>query len=312
MCHLGHAAGTKRDADTYLFTEIKKRYDANMANSLAAAAFDARRNVMATGVIALIVPFRQQAEQNRAAQLRRFLEHFGRFLRSAGRDTLQFLIIVVEQSDDGRPFNRGQLLNVGYREAQKLAEPRELASVVLHDVDLLPTPGLLRWYVQPPSRGLPTHIAGPSTWRKYAQKEYAHRFFGGVTAVHPSDFEAANGYPNHYWGWGKEDDQLRLRFDAIGALAGGVVRPPEGAGRYEDTDEVSMNSSLTSRESILAKAHLFNQCAPLGGRQLDENWKSAQGLHATSYDVLTRTEGSLAARVRTLHVLARLTSPAGC
>jgi hypothetical protein len=33
-----------------------------MANSLAAAAFDARRNVMATGVIALIVPFRQQAE----------------------------------------------------------------------------------------------------------------------------------------------------------------------------------------------------------------------------------------------------------
>ena len=49
-------------------------------------------------------------------------------------------------------------------------------------------------------------------------------FLGGVTAFHPADFEACNGYPNDYWGWGMEDDQLHLRARASGALSRGVLR----------------------------------------------------------------------------------------
>ena len=167
----------------------------------------------------------------------------GKFL--SGR---RFVIIVVQQTDDGRAFNRGALLNVGFVEAQRLAGSAELASVIFHDVDLLPSPGLLKWYLDPPEPGRPTHIASPSAWGKYAMPGYEAVFFGGVTALHPADFGRANGFPNEYWGWGMEDDQLRLRVDAVGGLAKGVLRPPDGSGSFRDLDEVKMLSFLESRE----------------------------------------------------------------
>ena len=114
-------------------------------------------------VFAIVVPFREQREQDRAAQLRRFHTHMSGFLRGA-----RYLIVVVQQSHDSRAFNRGQLLNVGFAEAKRQAAPAPLAAVILHDVDLLPPPGLLPWYIEPPIHGRPTHIAAPSTWRKYA------------------------------------------------------------------------------------------------------------------------------------------------
>lgn len=59
-------------------------------------------------LIAIIVPFREQLEQDRTSQLRKFELHMANFLRGG-----RFVIIVVTQSNDDRKFNRGQLLNVG-------------------------------------------------------------------------------------------------------------------------------------------------------------------------------------------------------
>ena len=81
-------------------------------------------------LIALVVPYRPQAEQDRAAQLAAFLEHTARFLSASA--AARFVVIVAQQSDDGRKFNRGALLNAGFREAQRLG----IASVVFHDVDV--------------------------------------------------------------------------------------------------------------------------------------------------------------------------------
>ena len=69
-------------------------------------------------LIALVVPYRPQAEQDRAAQLAAFLEHTARFLSASA--AARFVVIVAQQSDDGRKFNRGALLNAGFREAQSL------------------------------------------------------------------------------------------------------------------------------------------------------------------------------------------------
>ena len=155
-------------------------------------------------LFAIVVPFRESPQQDRRAQLNAFEQHMTKFL--GGR---RFVIVVVQQTDDGRAFNRGALLNVGFIEAQLHAGgDTPLASVVFHDVDLLPSPGLLRFYAEPPLAGRPTHIAAPSTWRKYAMPGYEAVFFGGVTALCPADFKKANGFPNEYWGWGMEDDQV--------------------------------------------------------------------------------------------------------
>lgn len=37
------------------------------------------------------------------------------------------------------------------------------------------------------------------------------QYFGGVSAVTPEQYMRMNGFPNHYWGWGGEDDDIAAR-----------------------------------------------------------------------------------------------------
>lgn len=66
-----------------------------------------------------------------------------------------FIIYIVEQTNDGRKFNRGKLLNVGF----DLAKKDGCAVVVFHDVDLLPSDELLPFYCTVPEPRKPCHIA---------------------------------------------------------------------------------------------------------------------------------------------------------
>ena len=173
----------------------------------ARSSFRTRKRAASAGgvrdapTIVIVVPFRDQPEQDRRAQLAKLQKHIAAFLSSADDDQqggggapIHFLVVVAEQTHDGCAFNRGALLNAGFLEAQKAIKTGRFASVILHDVDLLPSPGLLSWYRKAPQDGQPVHIAGPSTWRKYGMMgEYSDIFFGGVTALSPS-FAAANGY----------------------------------------------------------------------------------------------------------------------
>ena len=37
------------------------------------------------------------------------------------------------------------------------------------------------------------------------------RIFGGASAMNKEQFTKINGYPNNYWGWGGEDDDVSNR-----------------------------------------------------------------------------------------------------
>ena len=147
-------------------------------------------------VVALIVPYRAQEEQDRRAQLDAFVAHQAAFLSQT--DVVRFLLVVVEQSDDRRAFNRGQLLNLGFQEAQQcsMSAGLHLVTVIFHDVDLLPSDGLLRYYCTPPSTGQPVHISSPSTWSKYDLAGYEEIFFGGTFQFRPTNSKQQCHYAN--------------------------------------------------------------------------------------------------------------------
>lgn len=137
--------------------------------------------------VAIIVPFRDlQAEQKRTEQLNKFHPAMTEFLKKA---ETPFKIFIIEQSNDDRKFNRGKLLNVGFH----IAKSQGYNVFVLHDVDLVPSDGLLKYYVSPPEE--PVHVA--RVWNRYNGNE---NYFGGIVTFSTEQYEAINGYPNNYWG----------------------------------------------------------------------------------------------------------------
>ena len=136
--------------------------------------------------LAVIVPYR-----NRESHLNVFVPYLEEYLTSK---KIPFEIFVVEQKDD-KPFNRGKLLNVGFKESGG-----NFDYYAFHDVDLLPVK------VDYTYCDRPTHLANTIDG-----EESFYNYFGGVTILNKLDFKIINGYSNEYWGWGFEDDDLMKR-----------------------------------------------------------------------------------------------------
>lgn len=138
--------------------------------------------------LGIIVPYR-----DREQQLKRFLSHMKGYIKD-----IDYEIFIIEQADD-KPFNRGKLLNAGY----KYALDKGCDYFVFHDVDMLPED------VDYSYSDKPLHLATHLQEHDYETTFFD--YFGGVTMFTQEDFESINGFSNEYWGWGFEDDDLLIR-----------------------------------------------------------------------------------------------------
>jgi hypothetical protein len=136
-----------------------------------------------------VVPYRQ-----RLHHLTEFVPHMQRRFRNAP-------IYIIEQGDD-KPFNRGQLLNIGFVEYGI-----DFDYVALHDIDMLPTKAD---YSYPE---VPTHLA--TKVQQFRYKMPAPDYFGGVVLFNNKDFVTCNGYSNKFEGWGGEDNQLYFELQRL-------------------------------------------------------------------------------------------------
>ena len=116
--------------------------------------------------LAIIVPYRDREEQ-----LNIFTDRVKTYLNNRG---IRHHILVVEQCDD-KPFNRGKLLNIGF----KYAVRKRCDYVVFHDVDKIPIS------IDYSYADYPIHLAT----NDIPFKEY----FGGVTLFPVQDFQKING-----------------------------------------------------------------------------------------------------------------------
>ncbi|MEQ2203559.1 Beta-1,4-galactosyltransferase 4 [Xenoophorus captivus] len=117
-------------------------------------------------------------------------------------------------------FNRAKLLNAGYLEAIK---DFSWECFIFHDVDLVPENdhNLYICDQQPKHLVVGRNVTG----YKLRYKGY----FGGVTAMTKDQFFQVNGFSNSYWGWGGEDDDLRVRVELQKMK---ILRPPADVARY--------------------------------------------------------------------------------
>eukprot|EP00514_Thraustochytrium_sp_LLF1b_P000332 CAMPEP_0184513824 /NCGR_PEP_ID=MMETSP0198_2-20121128/3629_1 /TAXON_ID=1112570 /ORGANISM="Thraustochytrium sp., Strain LLF1b" /LENGTH=373 /DNA_ID=CAMNT_0026903959 /DNA_START=266 /DNA_END=1384 /DNA_ORIENTATION=- len=206
------------------------------ASSLKQAGPKRRRSGEPRGrTVVIIVPFRDQHEsQQRAKHLAKFVPHMEAFLGN-NEEIWDFHILIVEQSDDGRKFNRGKLLNIGFKYATEELKAYEFDSFIFHDVDLLPQTPLKPWYAAFPDR--PIHIA--CCWGRYNNNK---NYFGGIVAFSASDFVSIDGFPNTYWGWGGEDDELAQRVNAAKLAIKAPPRDLEGA--IVDLENLNLKNKL--------------------------------------------------------------------
>uniref|UniRef100_A0A8B9H2X8 UDP-Gal:betaGlcNAc beta 1,4- galactosyltransferase, polypeptide 1 n=1 Tax=Astyanax mexicanus TaxID=7994 RepID=A0A8B9H2X8_ASTMX len=127
--------------------------------------------------------------------------------------------ILVYRSDGEDTFNRAKLLNVGYAEALK---EYDYNCFVFSDVDLVPVDdrNIYRCFDQP------RHLA--VSMDKFGFRLPYNQYFGGVSAMSKEQFLKINGFPNNYWGWGGEDDDIYNRLTYRGMS---VSRPDGVIGR---------------------------------------------------------------------------------
>ncbi|XP_067302519.1 beta-1,4-galactosyltransferase 3 isoform X1 [Pseudorasbora parva] len=204
---------------------------------------------------AIVVPYR-----NRQTHLRALLYHLHPFLQ---RQQVHYGIYIVHQSGNST-FNRAKLLNVGVREALK---EEDWSCIFLHDVDLLPENDHNTYTCHPQ---YPTHLS--VAMDKFRYRLPYSQYFGGVSAVTPEQYLKMNGFPNQYWGWGGEDDDIAARVRLSGMK---IMRPPLAIGHYKMIKHRGDqgNEQNPRRFDLLKRTRL--------------NWRS-DGLNSLTYKLLSK------------------------
>jgi len=207
--------------------------------------------------IAIIVPYRNNKFQSRDKQLAMFIEYYNSYLENLD-------IYIIEQSDDSKKFNRGALLNIGF----KIASKKSYDMYIFHDVDLVSPTEIKKIYSY--KTDIPIHIA--SLWKeKYSFSD----FMGGIISFDEKSYKKVNGYPNKFYGWGGEDDAIynRMVMNNIPILK--II------GNIEIKE---MNHQNTSEiEELTNKNKKFNILNDI------KNWKN-DGINTIKYKILDELE----------------------
>lgn len=208
-------------------------------------------------MLTFIVPYRATDQPERAQQLQTFSKAIHKLCPDA-------LVFVMEQAGD-HLFNRGALLNAGIAASKATRE----TVLCFHDVDLVPGEDMLDEYTRPLPKNTVRHIA--RAWKRYDSDTY----LGGILLMHYTDFNKLNGYPNDFWGWGGEDDELRDR------IRRHHMRIERSEGTITDLE------NLTLREKLIKLKVAEGQCKDKRERrQWHRRNPGRQGLHQTNARVV--------------------------
>ncbi|XP_052244952.1 beta-1,4-galactosyltransferase 3-like [Dreissena polymorpha] len=182
------------------------------------------------------------------------IEHFLR------KQNVTFHIFIIEQSLNGA-FNRAKLFNVGFNESRLISN---FSCYIFHDVDMLPMSPDNHYHCG----DSPIHMA--VAVEKFGFKLPYNDYAGGVLAMTGEQFQRINGFPNLYYGWGGEDDDIVLRIRSAGFQ---LIRPSIVVGKYKSLDHKQAEES-PGRLNLLENA---------------SSRIATDGINSLNYTLLSRT-----------------------
>lgn len=189
----------------------------------------------------ILVPFRASSDDNvRNEHLKKFVEHFKNMMPNTK-------IYIIEQSQDGRKFNRGALLNIGFRILSNLNKKDKDFNknmFIFHDIDLLPLDKIIPYYKYNSDSAV--HIGW--SFKNYYNFEH---FFGQIVSLNGYNYIKMGGFPNYLWGWGGEDDVMRKRLVNKNIK---IIRPLERENMFISLE----HKKATSNPELLAVKRKIN------------------------------------------------------
>lgn len=217
--------------------------------------------------MAIIIPFR-----NRHEHLKHWLHYLHPILV---RQQLDYGVYVINQDGEG-VFNRAKLMNAGYVEALK---EYDYGCFVFSDVDLVPLDdrNLYRCFDKP------RHLAVGMD--KFGFRLPYNTFFGGVSSLSKDQFLKINGFPNTYWGWGGEDDDIYKRICIQNFLPRAVLGTPHRCTHtYAHSNRRPSCLSPLQQQALKPRPRsLPTDNQPDRGLRLPISWK--RGLNITARSV---------------------------
>lgn len=147
--------------------------------------------------IAILIPFRSSDPKNENDKREQNLSHFLFYMIPVLKlQNLEFKIFIIHQLNSDE-FNRAKNLNIGFLEAQKEKPKRSYDCYLTHDIDRI----LVNFNISYHCHKQPFHyttFGGP---------------FGGVGSINEETMIHMNGFPNRYYGWGGEDQEIAFRMN---------------------------------------------------------------------------------------------------
>ncbi len=233
------------------------------------------KNQIVSKNILIILPYGDlNPEEKRSWQLETILENFKNHMKNYPK--CNFFIMISEQIQPIKYFNRGMLINIGFHYFQKnIGTPTH---IILHDIDMLPDDKLFEQYLQ-------THQSLsllPNTSKVY-KETYGFKLTTGsaIYMTTPQVFLLVNGFPNNFWGWGGEDNALNARYKK-----NHIKLQYNTIGDFVSTD--IQRKSNKDKMDYVKKKKIRNNCVWELSAQSKRSWKTngVNQLQNSSYKII--------------------------
>jgi len=210
----------------------------------------------------ILIPYRDREDH-----LNYFLNNSWTLIKGRLADTK---LVIIEQ-EEGKLFNRGKLLNVGFKEYLDKTK-----YFITHDVDVNPLNDVIKLYEIIPEKEEVVGIYSSPL-----------KTLGGVIKTTSLVIKKINGFPNTFWGWGVEDRALynRAKYFDIKIRFNIITKTKEALDNFkifDDKNDRIRDNLFTGKTEF--EYRLFDK---LGNNEKYAHIFSS-GLNNLKYDILER------------------------